>query len=68
MKPAQDSLSMYCVSVVLLDTKNQYFRFAKWIKEQKLPKEVKAYCKNVLNYLGQYDDDFDLMGKIWDDE
>ena len=28
-------------------------RFAKWIQERKLPKELKGYCKNVLNFLGQ---------------
>ena len=28
---------------------NKYFRFAKWIKEQELPKELKGDCKNVLN-------------------
>ena len=37
---------------------NQCFRFAKWIKEQELPKELKGYCKNVLNYLGQYNKEF----------
>ena len=29
-----------------------FFRFAEWIEEQKLPKVVKKYCKNVLNFLG----------------
>ena len=28
-------------------------RFAKWIQERELPKELKGYCKNVLNFLGQ---------------
>merc|ERR1711973_173753 len=30
-----------------------FCRFAKWIQERKLPKELKGYCKNVLNFLGQ---------------
>ena len=45
------------------------FRFAKWIKERELPRELKAYCKNVLNYLGRYDEEgFDGGSLKWDDE
>ena len=29
-------------------------RFSKWIKEQGLPKELEGWCKNVLNYLGDW--------------
>ena len=51
---------------------NKYFRFAKWIKEQKLPTELKSYCKNVLYYLGRYDEGFEGFGARgphkWDDE
>ena len=35
-----------------------FFRFAKWIHEQNLPKELKDYCKNVLDYLGAQNEDF----------
>ena len=67
IKPAQDyQSSMFNVQAeteVLVGSwyyvsLNQCFRFAKWIKEQELPKELKGYCKNVLNYLGQYNKEF----------
>ena len=35
-----------CLNVLCL-------RFAKWIQETPLPKELKGYCKNVLDFLGQ---------------
>jgi len=31
-----------------------FCRFSKWIKEQELPKELEGWCKNVLNYLGDW--------------
>ena len=77
IKPAQDyQSSMFNVQAeteVLVGSwyyvsLNQCFRFAKWIKEQELPKELKGYCKNVLNYLGRYDEGFDGGSQKWDDE
>ena len=35
-----------------------FCRFVKWIQVQKLPRELKVYCKNVLRYLGQKDKEF----------
>ena len=44
------------------------FRFAKWIKEQAIPREVKSYCKNVLHYLGSRNFDFIDDGVIDDED
>ena len=35
-----------------------FYRFVKWLKEKKLPKELEGYCKTVLNYLSQNSSDF----------
>ena len=44
------------------------FRFAKWINEQAIPREVKSYCKNVLHYLGSRNFDFIDDGVIDDED
>ena len=36
-------------------------RFAKWIRETPLPRELKGYCKNVLDYLGQTHEDWNCI-------
>ena len=38
-----------------------YLRFAKWIRETPLPRELKGYCKNVLDYLGQKHEDWNCI-------
>ena len=44
------------------------FSFAKWIKEQELPQEMKSYCKNVLNFLAHQGDNPFLALQGEDDE
>ena len=35
-----------------------FCRFSKWIESQRLPKNLKTYCKGVLRYLGKNDPQF----------
>ena len=35
-----------------------FCRFSKWIDSQRLPKNLKTYCKGVLRYLGKNDPQF----------
>ena len=45
------------------------YRFAKWMKERDdVPREVKAYCKNVLNSLGDNVKEFEEEEEIMSDD
>ena len=44
--------SLLWVSILESRDNFAFSRFAEWIEEQRLPKEVQRYCKNVLNFLG----------------
>ena len=45
------------------------YRFAKWMKERDdVPREVKAYCKNVLNSLGDNFKEFEEEEEIMSDD